>query len=77
MHPSPARYTTGHAYGCGNWQQSHVAAALVVGLGCDHLSPAEIAEGIAHCQKPVDVVTIEKARGFQEPLELYATGPLL
>jgi altronate dehydratase large subunit len=47
----------------------NVAAALVVGLGCDHLSPPEIAEGIAQSKKPVEVVTIEKMGGFQEALE--------
>jgi len=47
----------------------NVAAALVVGLGCDHLSASEIAEGIAESQKPVEVVTIEETGGFQEALE--------
>ena len=47
----------------------NVAAALVVGLGCDHLSPAEIAEGIAQSKKPVDVITIEETGGFQEALD--------
>jgi altronate dehydratase large subunit len=47
----------------------NVAAALVVGLGCDHLPASEIAEGIARSQKPVKVVTIEEMDGFQEALE--------
>jgi altronate dehydratase large subunit len=47
----------------------NVAAALVVGLGCDHVSASEIAEGIAQFQKPVEVVTIEKMGGFRGALE--------
>ena len=47
----------------------NVAAALVVGLGCDHLPASEIAEGIAQSQRPVEAVTIEEMGGFQEALE--------
>jgi len=47
----------------------NVAAALVVGIGCDALSPFQIGDGIAKSKKAVEVVTIEEAGGFQEAVD--------
>ena len=47
----------------------NVAAALVVGIGCEILSSSQIGEGIAGSKKPVEVITIEEAGGFQQAVD--------
>ncbi len=42
----------------------NVAAALVVGVGCEHPSPSQIGEEIAQSKKPVEVLTIMASDGF-------------
>ena len=41
----------------------NVAAVLVVGLGCEQVTPEEVADGIAASGKPVDVVVIQRTPG--------------
>ncbi len=43
----------------------NVAAAVVVGVGCENPSPAIIADEIAKSKKPVKVLTIMESDGFQ------------
>ncbi len=47
----------------------NVAAAIVVGIGCENPSPPEIGEGIAKSKKPVEVLTIIGSNGFQDVLD--------
>jgi altronate dehydratase large subunit len=47
----------------------NVAAAVVVGIGCDILPADEIARGIAKSKKPVEAITIEAAGGFQQAVD--------
>ena len=47
----------------------NVAAAIVVGIGCENPSPPEIGEGIAKSKKPVEVLTIIGSNGFQGVLD--------
>ena len=47
----------------------NVAAALVVGIGCESLSPSKIGEEIARSKKQVEVVTIEDIGGFQQVVD--------
>jgi len=47
----------------------NVAAAVVVGLGCEVVSPSQISNGIARSKKPVEVVTIEQTGGFQQAVD--------
>ena len=43
----------------------NVAAALVVGIGCENPSPGTIGDEIAKSKKPVKVLTIMESDGFQ------------
>jgi altronate dehydratase large subunit len=43
----------------------NIAAALVVGIGCENPSPATIAGEIAKSKKPVEVITMMESEGFQ------------
>ncbi len=43
----------------------NVAAAIVVGIGCENPSPATIGSEIAKSKKPVKVLTIMESDGFQ------------
>jgi len=47
----------------------NVAAAIVVGIGCESLPPQDIAEGIAKTNKPVEVLTIEREGDYQRTLD--------
>jgi altronate dehydratase large subunit len=47
----------------------NVACALVVGIGCDSLPVADIAEGIAASGKPVESVTIESCGTFDRAVD--------
>jgi altronate dehydratase large subunit len=51
----------------------NVAAALVVGLGCERLTPGELAEGIAVSGKPVEMITIQESGGSLKALEAGAS----
>lgn len=44
----------------------NLAAVVVVGLGCEQLSTAELAESIAEAQKPVASVTVEESGGMEK-----------
>lgn len=48
---------------------ANVAAAVVVGIGCDGLPAPDIAEGIAKSGKPVELITIEKEGSYQATLD--------
>ncbi|MBU2534613.1 MAG: UxaA family hydrolase [Chloroflexota bacterium] len=47
----------------------NVAAAIVVGVGCENPPPLEIGEGIAKSKKPVEVLTVKGSSGFQDVLD--------
>jgi len=47
----------------------NVAAAIVVGVGCDGISADEIADGIAASRKPVELVTIENEGSYENALD--------
>jgi len=47
----------------------NVAAAIVVGVGCENPPPVEIGEGIAKSKKPVEVLTIKGSSGFQDVMD--------
>ncbi len=51
----------------------NVAAVLVVGLGCERLTPTELAEGIAASGKPVEMITIQESGGSLKALEAGAS----
>ena len=51
----------------------NVAAVLVVGLGCERLTPTELAEGIAVSGKPVEVITIQECGGSLKAIEAGAS----
>jgi altronate dehydratase large subunit len=44
----------------------NVAAALVVGVGCDNPSPHSLAEEIAESKKPVEALSVMESEGFQD-----------
>ncbi len=48
----------------------NAAAVLVVGLGCERLTPTELAEGIAVSGKPVEMVTIQEIGGSVKAVEV-------
>jgi altronate dehydratase large subunit len=52
----------------------NVAAAIVVGVGCENPPPLEIGEGIAKSKKPVEVLTIMGSSGFQDVLDKGLTA---
>jgi altronate dehydratase large subunit len=43
---------------------ANVAAAIVVGIGCENPSPEQIAEEIAKTRKPVELLTIQGSDGY-------------
>jgi len=47
----------------------NVAAAIVVGIGCEGLPPQDIAEGIAKSNKPLELLTIEREGNYQATLD--------
>jgi len=47
----------------------NVAAAIVVGVGCENPPPLEIGEGIAKSKKPVEVLTVMGSKNFQDMLD--------
>ena len=47
----------------------NVAAAIVVGVGCENPPPPKIGEEIAKSKKPVEVLTIMESNGFQDLLD--------
>jgi len=47
----------------------NVAAAIVVGIGCEGLPPQDIAEGIAKSNKPLELLTIEREGSYQATLD--------
>ena len=47
----------------------NVAAAIVVGIGCEGLPPQDIGEGIAKSNKPVEVLTIGEEGDYQKTLD--------
>ncbi|MBN2186438.1 MAG: UxaA family hydrolase [Dehalococcoidia bacterium] len=47
----------------------NVAAAVVVGIGCDGLPAQDIAEGIAKSNKPLELITIEREGSYQAALD--------
>ena len=47
----------------------NVAAALVVGIGCEGLPPQDIAEGIAKSNKPLQLITIDREGNYQAVLD--------
>ena len=47
----------------------NVAAAIVVGIGCENPSPLKISEEIAKSKKPVEVLTIVGSDGFQDVVD--------
>ncbi len=48
----------------------NVFATLVVGLGCEELSPEEIAEGITPSGRRVEVITIQEVGGTKKAVRL-------
>jgi len=48
---------------------ANVAAAIVVGIGCEGLPPEDIAEGIAKSNKPVELLTIGREGEYQATLD--------
>ena len=53
---------------------SNVAAAIVVGIGCENPSPSKIGEEIAKSQKPVEVLTVMESNGFQDLMDKELTA---
>lgn len=53
--------------GLGN--NPNVAAAIVMGVGCENPSPIEIGDGIAKSKKPVEVLDIMGSNGVQDILD--------
>lgn len=51
----------------------NVAAVLVVGLGCERLQAAELADGIAPSGKPVEKIVIQECGGSLRALEIGAS----
>ena len=47
----------------------NVAAAIVVGIGCEGVTAQDIAEGIAKSKKPVEVLTIDKEGDYETVLD--------
>jgi len=47
----------------------NVAAAIVVGVGCENPTPNQIAEEIAKSKKPVETLAIMGSNGFQEVMD--------
>ncbi|MDD5127583.1 MAG: UxaA family hydrolase [Dehalococcoidales bacterium] len=47
----------------------NVAAAVVVGIGCEHIGMEEIYEGIKKSKKPVEFVTVLDSDGYEPALE--------
>ncbi len=47
----------------------NVAAAIVIGVGCENPPPAQIAEEIAKSRKPAEALAIMGSNGFQEVLD--------
>ncbi|MBM4448615.1 MAG: altronate dehydratase [Chloroflexi bacterium] len=47
----------------------NVAAAIVIGVGCENPPPAQIAEEIVKSKKPVEALAIMGSNGFQEVLD--------
>ena len=47
----------------------NVAAAILVGVGCENPPPTQIAEETAKFKKPVEVLTIMGSNGFQDVLD--------
>ena len=47
----------------------NVAAAIVVGIGCESLPPEDIADGIASSGKPLELLTIENQGDYQTVLD--------
>jgi altronate dehydratase large subunit len=48
---------------------ANVAAAIVVGIGCEGLPAEDIAEGVAKSAKPVEVLTIGREGDYQRTLD--------
>ena len=48
----------------------NVFAALIVGLGCEHLSPNEIAKGIVPTGKRVEVIVIQDVGGTRKTISM-------
>ena len=72
----------GHSYGCRAEENSqvinnlvaigqhpNVAAVLVVGLGCEHLTADLLADGISKSGKPVEAVVIQEVGGSLKAIE--------
>jgi altronate dehydratase large subunit len=57
----------------------NVAAVLVVGLGCEGLSPWKLAEDIAQSRKPVEIIIIQEIGGTVQAVEegLKTAGKLV
>ncbi len=53
----------------GMGSNANVAAALVVGIGCENPSPATIGKEIAKSKKPVEVLTVIGSNGFSEVMD--------
>ena len=47
----------------------NVASAIVIGVGCENPTPAQIAEEIVKSKKPVEALAIMGSNGFQEVLD--------
>ena len=47
----------------------NVAAAIVVGIGCENPSPGKIGEEIAKSKKPVEVLTVMESNGYQDLMD--------
>ena len=47
----------------------NVAAAIVVGVGCENPPPPKIGEEIAKSKKPVEVLTVMGSNGFQDLMD--------
>lgn len=82
-HGIPGAVGLYHEHGCGHIGRDYmrvkrtligmganpnVAAVLVVGLGCEQVTPEEVAEGIAASGKPVDVVVIQRTPGVSKTI---------
>jgi altronate dehydratase large subunit len=50
-------------------RNANVAAAIVVGIGCEGLPPQDIADGIAKSNKPVELLTIDREGDYQATLD--------
>jgi len=47
----------------------NVASVVLVGIGCENPPPDQIAEEIAKAKKPIEILTIQKSKGYSDLLD--------